>query len=72
MKTKLDLFKQIFNFNKNKVMGNLAFYVVLKGKVKPLSTPHVNKHYMKLRVTTPEPIEPVKEVIFDDCKSFKF
>lgn len=53
-------------------MGNLAFYVVLKGKVKPLSTPHVNKQYMKLRVTTPEPIEPVKEVIFDDSKSFKF
>jgi len=45
-------------------MGNLAFYVVLKGSVKPLSTPHVNKHYMRLRVTTPEPVEPAKEVVY--------
>ena len=46
-------------------MGNLAFYVVLKGRVRPVSTPHVNKHSLRLRAVTPEPIEPVKEVIID-------
>ena len=45
-------------------MGNLAFYVILKGRVKPVSTPHVNKHYMKLRRVTPEPVEPVEDVSY--------
>lgn len=37
------------------VFGNFAFYLVLKGTVKPLSVPHLNQFYMKLRTVTPEP-----------------
>jgi len=36
-------------------LGNLAYYLILKGSVKPLSSPHLNKNQMKLRRDTPEP-----------------
>ena len=36
-------------------MGNLAYYLILKGSVKPLSNPHLNKNLMRLRINTPEP-----------------
>ena len=42
------------------VFGHFAFYLILKGAVKPMSIPHINTPNTKLRSVTPEPKYPVK------------
>lgn len=46
-----------------KVFGNFAFYMILRGSVKPLSIPHLNQFSTKLRPVTPEAPENGQIVI---------
>lgn len=46
------------------VFGNFAFYMILKGSVQPLTVPHLNQYYMKLRNVTPEPFDDSLTVVY--------
>lgn len=52
------------------VFGHFAFYLILKGRVKPMSIPHLNHFNLRLPATTPEPAYP-KTVIFLLCSNVK-
>jgi hypothetical protein len=49
----LSLYMTLFYFIT--AFGSSGFYLILKGSVRPLSVPHLNRHNMKLRTRTPEP-----------------
>ena len=41
--------------------------MVLKGKVQPLTRPHLNRYLMKLRSTTPEPSPDSQPIEVGEC-----
>ena len=45
----------------------MAFYLVLKGSVRPLSRPHLNRYQMRLRAVTPEPLPHTPDVLVGEC-----
>jgi hypothetical protein len=52
--------------NFNKVFGNYGYHLILKGKVKPLSDPHLNIPGVRLKAETPEPTEDIEvNVVLD-------
>lgn len=44
-------------FENKKVFGNFGLFMILKGSVRPLSIPHLNRYQSRLPNATPEPNE---------------
>lgn len=45
----------------------MAFYLILKGSVQPLSRPHLNRYQMRLRTVTPEPLPNIRDIQVGEC-----